>query len=68
MPKRKRITMTVTVSAPHWLTAAQARKEVRSLINDQAHYGHFNHEDPWDDVDETSFRAVSVKAQQTRPD
>lgn len=29
--RKKEVTMTVTVSVPSWLTAAQARREVRSL-------------------------------------
>lgn len=36
--KRKALTMSVTVTVPHWMTAAQARREVRSLINDQCGY------------------------------
>lgn len=38
--KRKTITMTVTVSVPAWLTTAQARKEVRTLINESTVWGH----------------------------
>lgn len=41
MPKKKLVTMQVTVSVPHWLSAAQARKEVRSLIRHQAFWGHY---------------------------
>jgi hypothetical protein len=41
MAKRKKtVRMEVEVSVPIWLTAAQARKEVRSLIAHQAFWGH----------------------------
>jgi len=40
MKRKKQVTMTVTVSVPKWLTAAQARKEVASLIRHQAFWGH----------------------------
>lgn len=62
---RKRVTMTVTVSCPRWLTAAQARKEVRTLINEQCFYGHTGRNSDrqfWDEVGEDNFRAVSVKS------
>lgn len=36
--RRKEVTMKVTVSVPRWMTAAQARREVRSLINHQANW------------------------------
>jgi hypothetical protein len=36
--RRKEVSMTVTVSVPHWMTAAQARREVRTLINHQCGY------------------------------
>ena len=39
--KRKQITMSVTISAPGWMTAAQARRKVRTLINEQ--WGYMNH-------------------------
>lgn len=59
--KRKLVTMTVTVSCPTWLTAAQARKEVKTLINDQAFWGHWNY-GTYDEICESNFRARSVKA------
>jgi hypothetical protein len=34
----KPITMVVTVMAPTWMNAAQARREVRTLINHQSNY------------------------------
>lgn len=36
--KRKQVTMKVTVSVPANMTAAQARREVKALINDGAGY------------------------------
>jgi hypothetical protein len=38
MAKRKRITMLVTVSVPSDMTAAAARREVRSLITHQGNW------------------------------
>jgi hypothetical protein len=35
---RKAVTMLVTVTVPRGLTAAQARREVRTLINEQCNY------------------------------
>lgn len=37
--RKKDVTMLVTVSVPKWLTAAQARREVGSLIRHQAFWG-----------------------------
>lgn len=34
----KPITMAVTVMVPTWMNAAQARREVRTLINHQSNY------------------------------
>lgn len=42
--RRKAHTFSVTVSAPAWATKAQVRKEVRTLINDQANWGTYNPE------------------------
>lgn len=62
MPKRKKLTMLVTVSVPHKMTPAQARKEVRTLITHQSNHANFygNEYDPqpleYDDV-----KAVSVR-------
>lgn len=55
---RKRVRMVVEVSCPRWLTAAQARKEVRTLINEQCHWGHENR---FECVDESNFRAAAVR-------
>lgn len=38
MAQRKQLTMEVTVSVPSWMTAAQARREVRTLVNQQCNY------------------------------
>jgi hypothetical protein len=35
---RKQVTMLVTVSVPREMTAAEARLEVRTLVNDQCNY------------------------------
>ena len=38
MSKRKQVTMLVTVSVNAWMTAAQARREVRYSINEGVGY------------------------------
>jgi hypothetical protein len=38
MSKRKQITMIVTVSVPNDMTPIEARREVRTLINEQCNY------------------------------
>jgi hypothetical protein len=58
--KRKTIELTVTLSVPAWLTKAQAAREVRALINDQAFYG-TRKRGTWDEIDDSNFRARSVK-------
>ena len=59
MAKRKKeVTMLVTVSVPRWLTAAQARKEVASLIRHQAFWGHRNAD--WDEIAEHNFKVKRV--------
>lgn len=60
MRKRKQVTMSVTVSVPSWMTAAQARREVRTLINDQCN---FLSSGPM----ELGWPGVDVKARQVRP-
>lgn len=49
MAKRKQVTMSVTVSVPVWMTAAQARREVRTLITHQANY--LDHGPNFEEVD-----------------
>ena len=55
---RKVVSMLVTVTVPRWMTAAQARREVRTLINDQSNWMCFapDHEE----VDSETVRARSV--------
>jgi hypothetical protein len=38
MARRKQVTMTITVSVPDWLTATDARREVRAVL--QGYTGH----------------------------
>lgn len=38
MAKRRTLTMTVTVTVPAWMTQAQARREVRTIINHQCNW------------------------------
>lgn len=40
--RRKRVTCLVTVSVPVEMTAAQARKEVRTLITDQCNWASYD--------------------------
>lgn len=64
MRTRKQIKMTVTVSVPLWLSAAQARKEVRSLIKDQTHWGHrpsYWNTGLFDEIDSDNFRVASIR-------
>lgn len=56
---RKQVTMTVTVSVPKWMTAAQARREVRTLINQQCFYG-TRKPGTFDEIDASNFRASKV--------
>lgn len=57
MKRRKKVTMLVTVSVPVAMTAAQARREVRSLVTDQCNYA----ADP-DEVKAVKVRATKVRA------
>lgn len=65
MPKpikrRKELNMTVKVTVPAWMTVAQARREVRTLINDQANYLSYNPADWQQEVTEKSIRAKAVR-------
>lgn len=38
MKKRKKITMLLTVTVPREMSAAQARREVRTLVSEQCNY------------------------------
>lgn len=51
MKTRKLVTMLVTVSVPRDMTAAEARREVRTLIAEQRHYAA--------DSDDVKVRAVA---------
>lgn len=63
----KKIRMIVEVTCPDWLTAAQARREVRTLINEQCFFGHRNHSlfadghFELDEIDSLNFRAKAVR-------
>lgn len=41
MKKRKQITMLVTLTVPTVMRAAAARREVRSLVNEQCFWGYW---------------------------
>lgn len=55
--KRKQITMVVTVSVPKRMTAAMARQEIRTRINDLC--GHYDHLG-YDQLATEDVRAVKV--------
>ncbi|XAI96368.1 hypothetical protein [Microcystis phage Mae-JY30] len=38
MKTRKKVTMLLTVSVPREMSAAEARREVRTLVNEQCNY------------------------------
>lgn len=62
---RKRIRMVVEVSCPTWLTAAQARKEVKSLIQHQAFWGHTGGRMIMDEITEYNFKCIAVRPNRT---
>ncbi len=57
--RKKEVTMQVTVSVPRWLTAAQARKEVASLIRHQAFWGH-THPVHYDEISEYNLKLKRI--------
>lgn len=62
--KRKQVTMLVTVSGPAGMSAAQARRNVRDLINDQCFSGSIVAGDMHSgfvEIDEYTFCARSVR-------
>ena len=61
--KRKQVTMLVTVSGPAGMTAAQARRNVRDLINHQCHTGLVIYDGKGNltDIDEYNFRARRIR-------
>lgn len=58
---RKMVTMVVTLHVPAWLTAVDARREVRSLIRHGCVFERRNPADGWP-VDLTDLRCRSVAA------
>lgn len=61
---RKTVQMTVTVTVPAWMTAAQARREVRTLVNHQSNYmdgGYDARSGDWREVHDKTVRARSVR-------
>lgn len=60
--KRKSVTMTVTASVPGWMTAAQARREIRSRINHGA--GYLSHGPNFEEVE---VRASAVTPYREQP-
>lgn len=56
MPRKtKVVTMELAVTVPKWMTVAQARREVRTLINEQC--GYLSHGPDYDDA---TIRVKSV--------
>ena len=61
MKKRKIVYMTVKISCPIWLSAQDARREVRTLINYQSFYGAYRISSVgFDEVSSDNFRALGV--------
>lgn len=58
--RRKRVTMLLTVTVPHWCSATQARRETRSMLNSSNNWDI----DGWDQRGEPRsgrLRAASVR-------
>lgn len=66
MAKKKTVKMLVEVSVPAWLTATQARKEVRSLIQHQAFWGHNGGRYGYDEISEYNFKVRAVRPAPSR--
>jgi len=62
--RKKVVTMVVQISVPTWLTAAQARREVGSLIRHQAFWGHRSGAS-LDEIDESNLKLKTVRAPRT---
>jgi hypothetical protein len=64
-PKTKRLRMLVEVTCPDWLDPRDARREVRTLINEQAFYGRQASHQPaparFLEIGAQNFRAVAVR-------
>lgn len=56
--RRKYVAMTVVVSVPQWLSTADARREVRTMINDRCGWR--------SDLDERDVKAIAVRAAPNR--
>lgn len=57
--KRKHFTMQITVSVNGWMNSAQARREVRTLINNQSNWLH--HGGPNNGFEEPIVKAIKVE-------
>lgn len=55
---RKTFTFEVTVTVNGWMTTSQARREVRTLINDQTNY--LDHGGPQNDFEEPKVRVAKI--------
>lgn len=60
MPKRLH-TFTVTVSGPAWLRRADAKREVRTLINESTVWGTVRAGEPFDSIDHGDIRVRAIK-------
>lgn len=57
-PTRKTVRIYVEVTVPTWMTVSQARREVRTLINNQSNY--MDHGPDYQEVWEKTVRATRV--------
>ncbi len=57
--KTKLVNLALTVSVPSWMTAAQARREVRTLINDHCNW--MSQGPQGEEFDDDAVRAVAVR-------
>lgn len=60
MTRKKQIMLSITVSGPSWMTKEMAKREVRSLINDQAFYGSRRNFFSWDEIGNSNFRLRKI--------
>lgn len=58
MNRRKNLQFTVVVSVPHWMTDSEAKREIRTLINEQTNYMSLGPKD--EEVTPRTVRARSV--------
>ena len=59
-PKRKQITLTVTLSMPAWLTAAQAKRELRTRVNDLTMWGFTTPSNDFTEMEVEDFRIRKI--------